>query len=199
MRDLSEIVRSADAVELLRHELTARSRRLCSTSASPRTTPAGCRSTSSPHPPRRALRDPAAEVVDRHDDRAAALRSAVAADRSSSTSASPFARRSSGCSRRSPARRVCRSSAAPRRAWLVGSDRGGADRQQPALQRAEVRSGTFDSPASCGRRPPASSIAVRDQGVGISAADRMRIFERHAHAPSEQGGGRASASGWYAS
>lgn len=33
------------------------------------------------------------------------------------------------------------------------------------------------------------SIAVRDQGVGISAADRMRIFERHAHAPSEQGGG----------
>src|SRR5262245_43307942 len=34
-----------------------------------------------------------------------------------------------------------------------------------------------------------ASIAVRDQGIGISAADRSRIFERNAHAPAAQGGG----------
>ena len=34
-----------------------------------------------------------------------------------------------------------------------------------------------------------ASISVRDQGVGIAAADRMRIFERHEHAPAEEGGG----------
>jgi len=34
-----------------------------------------------------------------------------------------------------------------------------------------------------------ASITVRDQGVGISATDRLRIFERHAHAPAEEGGG----------
>ncbi len=33
------------------------------------------------------------------------------------------------------------------------------------------------------------SIAVRDQGVGIAAADRTRIFERNAHAPVAEGGG----------
>jgi anti-sigma regulatory factor (Ser/Thr protein kinase) len=34
-----------------------------------------------------------------------------------------------------------------------------------------------------------ASIAVRDQGIGIAAADRLRIFERNAHAPAAQGGG----------
>jgi anti-sigma regulatory factor (Ser/Thr protein kinase) len=33
------------------------------------------------------------------------------------------------------------------------------------------------------------TIAVRDLGVGIAAADRRQIFERHAHAPVNQGGG----------
>lgn len=33
------------------------------------------------------------------------------------------------------------------------------------------------------------SIAVRDQGVGIAAADQTRIFERNAHAPAAEGGG----------
>lgn len=33
------------------------------------------------------------------------------------------------------------------------------------------------------------TISVRDQGVGIAAADRVRIFERHAHAPAAEGGG----------
>src|SRR5436190_4473080 len=33
------------------------------------------------------------------------------------------------------------------------------------------------------------SIAVSDQGMGISAADRLRIFERNMHAPAAQGGG----------
>ena len=33
------------------------------------------------------------------------------------------------------------------------------------------------------------SITVRDQGVGIAATDRTRIFERNAHAPVNQGGG----------
>jgi anti-sigma regulatory factor (Ser/Thr protein kinase) len=34
-----------------------------------------------------------------------------------------------------------------------------------------------------------ASISVRDQGVGIAAVDRIRIFERHEHAPAEEGGG----------
>ena len=34
-----------------------------------------------------------------------------------------------------------------------------------------------------------ASITVRDQGAGISPADRLRIFERNIHAPTEQGGG----------
>ena len=34
-----------------------------------------------------------------------------------------------------------------------------------------------------------ASISVRDQGVGIAAADRMRIFERHEHAAAVDGGG----------
>jgi len=34
-----------------------------------------------------------------------------------------------------------------------------------------------------------ASITVRDQGAGISPADRLRIFERNIHAPAEQGGG----------
>ena len=33
------------------------------------------------------------------------------------------------------------------------------------------------------------SIAVSDQGIGISAADRLRIFERNEHAPAALGGG----------
>ena len=49
--------------------------------------------------------------------------------------------------------------------------------------------GRLDSPGRAGDDAPASSIAVRDQGVGIAAADRTRIFERHEHAPAEQGGG----------
>src|SRR5262245_44832085 len=34
-----------------------------------------------------------------------------------------------------------------------------------------------------------ATIAVRDQGIGISAANRLRIFERNAHAPAARGGG----------
>ena len=37
--------------------------------------------------------------------------------------------------------------------------------------------------------PAGASISVRDQSVGIAAADRTRIFERHEHAPAEEGGG----------
>ena len=33
------------------------------------------------------------------------------------------------------------------------------------------------------------SIAVRDQGPGIASADRSRIFNRHEHAPASRGGG----------
>jgi two-component sensor histidine kinase len=33
------------------------------------------------------------------------------------------------------------------------------------------------------------AIAVRDQGVGIAATNRARIFERNAHAPATEGGG----------
>ncbi|HVV50279.1 MAG TPA: HAMP domain-containing sensor histidine kinase [Polyangia bacterium] len=33
------------------------------------------------------------------------------------------------------------------------------------------------------------TITVRDQGIGITPADQGWIFERHAHAPAEQGGG----------
>jgi anti-sigma regulatory factor (Ser/Thr protein kinase) len=32
-------------------------------------------------------------------------------------------------------------------------------------------------------------IAVRDQGLGISPAERLRLFKRHEHAPADQGGG----------
>jgi len=39
-------------------------------------------------------------------------------------------------------------------------------------------------PASAG-----VTIAVRDQGIGISPADRLRLFKRHEHAPPERGGG----------
>jgi anti-sigma regulatory factor (Ser/Thr protein kinase) len=35
-----------------------------------------------------------------------------------------------------------------------------------------------------------ASITVRDHGTGISPADRLRIFERNAHAPAERGGGQ---------
>jgi signal transduction histidine kinase len=35
-----------------------------------------------------------------------------------------------------------------------------------------------------------ASITVRDQGMGISPADRIRIFERNTHAPVERGGGQ---------
>ena len=34
-----------------------------------------------------------------------------------------------------------------------------------------------------------ASITVRDQGAGISPSDRLRIFERNIHAPTAQGGG----------
>jgi two-component sensor histidine kinase len=33
------------------------------------------------------------------------------------------------------------------------------------------------------------TIAVRDQGIGISSANRLRLFKRNVHAPAEQGGG----------
>jgi anti-sigma regulatory factor (Ser/Thr protein kinase) len=33
------------------------------------------------------------------------------------------------------------------------------------------------------------TISVRDQGIGIAAGDRLRIFKRHEHAPAAQGGG----------
>jgi anti-sigma regulatory factor (Ser/Thr protein kinase) len=33
------------------------------------------------------------------------------------------------------------------------------------------------------------TISVRDQGIGITAADQLRIFKRHEHAPAAQGGG----------
>ena len=33
------------------------------------------------------------------------------------------------------------------------------------------------------------TIAVRDQGIGISPVDRLRLFKRHEHAPVERGGG----------
>jgi len=33
------------------------------------------------------------------------------------------------------------------------------------------------------------TIAVRDQGIGIAPADRLRLFKLHEHAPVEQGGG----------
>jgi anti-sigma regulatory factor (Ser/Thr protein kinase) len=33
------------------------------------------------------------------------------------------------------------------------------------------------------------TISVRDQGIGIAPADRLRLFKRHEHAPPEQGGG----------
>ena len=76
---------------------------------------------------------------------------------------------------------------AAHRARMVGSDRRRADRQQPALQRAEVRPGPFGAPDRAARRPPGVSIAVRDQGAGIGAADRLRIFERNKHAPADAG------------
>jgi signal transduction histidine kinase len=34
-----------------------------------------------------------------------------------------------------------------------------------------------------------ASITVRDQGMGISPGDQIRIFKRNAHAPADQGGG----------
>ena len=37
--------------------------------------------------------------------------------------------------------------------------------------------------------PAGVTISVRDQGTGIGAADRLRIFERNEHAPAAQGGG----------
>ena len=83
--------------------------------------------------------------------------------------------------------------AAARRARLVGSDGRGADRQQPAVQRAEVRSGTARSAWSCrGRRAPASASRSAIRVIGIAPADRERIFERHNHAPARR---RAAASG----
>jgi anti-sigma regulatory factor (Ser/Thr protein kinase) len=33
------------------------------------------------------------------------------------------------------------------------------------------------------------TISVRDQGIGISATDRLRLFKRNEHAPPERGGG----------
>ena len=40
------------------------------------------------------------------------------------------------------------------------------------------------------RQAPAGvTISVRDQGAGIGAADRLRIFKRYEHAPAAQGGG----------
>jgi anti-sigma regulatory factor (Ser/Thr protein kinase) len=37
--------------------------------------------------------------------------------------------------------------------------------------------------------PAGVTISVRDQGAGIGAADRLRIFKRYEHAPAAQGGG----------
>jgi anti-sigma regulatory factor (Ser/Thr protein kinase) len=40
------------------------------------------------------------------------------------------------------------------------------------------------------RQAPAGvTISIRDQGAGIGAADRLRIFKRYEHAPAAQGGG----------
>src|SRR4051812_32121643 len=37
--------------------------------------------------------------------------------------------------------------------------------------------------------PAGVTISIRDQGAGIGAADRLRIFKRYEHAPADQGGG----------
>jgi len=37
--------------------------------------------------------------------------------------------------------------------------------------------------------PGGVTISVRDQGAGISPADRLRLFKRHHHAPAARGGG----------
>jgi anti-sigma regulatory factor (Ser/Thr protein kinase) len=37
--------------------------------------------------------------------------------------------------------------------------------------------------------PAGVTISVRDQGAGIGASDRLRIFKRYEHAPAAQGGG----------
>ena len=51
---------------------------------------------------------------------------------------------------------------------MVGSDRRRADRHQPALERAEVRPGTVGAADRAKATLRASTISVRDQGVGIA-------------------------------
>ena len=179
MRDLSEIVRSSDAVELIRHELNA-----------PVATALLYVSIAENYASRLPVDviTPALRVVRSEIQRLKSLIDTMTEmQRSGRPSLRPQLIDIGGTVRATVKRLLttfsghgeCRDHpAAARRARLVGSDRRGADRQQPALQRAEVRSRTFDSPGGEGDDRRREHLGPRS-----GCRDRRRRSDAHLRTP----------------
>jgi anti-sigma regulatory factor (Ser/Thr protein kinase) len=189
MRDIREIVRDSDAVDLIRHEL--------STPVATALLYIGIAESYAARTPGAAI-SPALRIV-----RSEVQRLKVLLDNMTELQRSgrPFVRprfMDIGATVRATVKRVLTTFAGTESVTISGPshtvegwwDPVAVEQIVTNLLTNALKFGQGRSVRLVVREAPAGvTISVRDQGAGIGAADRLRIFKRYEHAPAAQGGG----------
>jgi anti-sigma regulatory factor (Ser/Thr protein kinase) len=189
MRDIRELVRDSDTVDLLRHEL--------STPVATALLYIGIAETYAAQLPGDVI-TPALRIVRSEVQR---LKSLLENMSELQRSGRPFVRAKFidiGATIRATVKRVLTTFAGTESVTIVGPSQTVQGWWDPIaveqiitnLLSNALKFGQGRSIRLVVREAPAGvTIAVRDQGAGIGSSDRLRIFKRYEHAPAAQGGG----------